>query len=200
METKNEVLELANLFRLVGRKNPMEESLRMKLLSGLKEFDTTLKKSFLVGRLFRLGRGRFGSVSRSILKDKSVYLPSQEITVPIINKLSHPSTSKKPLKNRLYQLIKQKAFKRLPHKNPLAHKKSLGDCIILDHNKQSAYILRDSLCLEKRMEHLGRLLHYSGRETTEYSMRDRIDTFSQELSFLARATRVNEQNVKTTQV
>ena len=91
----------------------------------------------------------------------------------------------------------------MPRKDPSIHKKTLGDCIILDHSKQSAYILKDSLCWQKRVENLGRLLYYKGRETKEYNMRDRIDTFSEELNGLSHVmciARASVNNVKAEQV
>lgn len=203
MENEKKVLELANLFRLTGRtKKAFPDSLREKLVTGLDEFETVLRKNCSMGRLFKLGRGKFGSVSLPVLKDKSIFLPSQEITVAIINKLSSGSGGT-PLKNRLYRLVKQKTFKRMPRKDPSIHKKTLGDCIILDHGKQSAYILKDSLCWQKRVENLGRLLYYKGRETKEYNMRDKIDTFSEELNGLSHVvcmTRASVNNVKGAQV
>lgn len=182
--------ESLDLARRVGMIGPSEikQEMRVKLSSGVKEFDTILRKTNKVSKVFTLGRGRFGSVSESVLRHRNLLVSRNPITIDIINKLSPQKGVL--LENRLYQLLKKGVLPLLSKEDPLLMKgKTLSDCIVMDESRERAYFM--DISLEKMLSKLGRVLYYKGKipakfsQTSEYYMRDRIDTFSQEIRFLS---------------
>lgn len=177
------------------------EKVRMKLKSGVKEFDSVLRKTNKVRNIFTLGRGEKGSVSQSLLSNKNLCIPRQTLNKELIHKLyqlSFPQKrSKKTLPEmELYQLLSQKSISLLDLTSSQAEKKLLSDCIIVDDQLEKAFFYKqdDSHSLERMMSRMGRVLHYKKKlpphlknlplEERLYHMRDKIDAFSQELQSL----------------
>lgn len=172
-------------------------TLLLKLQSGVKQFDTVLKKTHKVKNIFALGRGRSGSVAIPLVETDSLCIPLGCLSVDMINKLSHfhKLSHTIPLESRLYQLIQQNSVPLCQTKNePLLNEKKFSDCILMDHEKKRALFIKDSETFEKLTLNLGRLLCYKAKlpksiqksvESEISHMKERIDTFCCEVNTLS---------------